>query len=112
MPFCLLLSNIADCKPTKDLLSYTPADNTYIVTCIKPASDYCLRLDGRTFSKTPVERSIVQTGLSCWDLGDRGVLIIGYNYDDNDIGDRRTTDLVSVNGSTSSPGFPLKYKIM
>jgi len=79
---------------------------------VPSASDYCLRLDGRTFSKTPVERSIVQTGFSCWDLGDRGVLIIGYNYDDNDIGDRRTTDLVSVNGSTSSPGFPLKHKII
>ena len=38
LTFCLLLSNIADCKPTKDLLSYTPADNTYIVTCIMPAS--------------------------------------------------------------------------
>ena len=77
-----------------------------------PSYYYCLRLDGRTFSKTRVERSIVTTGLSCWDLGDRGVLIVGYNYDGYNNGDRRTTDLVSVNGSTSSPGFPLKHKIM
>ena len=70
-----------------------------------PASHYCLRLNGTIFSKTSVERRIVSTGLSCWDRGDRGVLIMGYNEDD------RTTDLVSVDGSTSSPSFPLKYKI-
>jgi len=44
-------------------------------------------------------------GLSCWDQGDRGVLIMGY------IEDGRTTDLVSVDGSTSSPSFQLKHKI-
>ena len=68
------------------------------------ASDYCLRLEGKTFSKTSVEREFFRV-LSCWDRGDRGVLIMGDNDDD------RTTDLVSVDGSTSSPSFQLKHKI-
>jgi len=76
------------------------------------AKDYCLRLEGRTFSKTSVERSIAWAGHSCWDQGERGVLIMGYNYHpSNGKGDNRTTDLVSVDGSTSSPSFPLKHKI-
>ena len=79
---------------------------------VVPASDYCLRLAGTTFSKTSVERSVPYGGLSCWDRGDRGVLIMGYNYDHYEReGDDRTTDLVSVDGSTSSPSFPLKHKI-
>ena len=69
---------------------------------------YCLKWDPEsgTFSETPVERNIRQQGLSCWDLGDRGVLIMGYN------GDGRTTDLVDVNGLASSSSFGLKHKIM
>jgi len=72
------------------------------------ASDYCLKWDSETgtFSETQVQRSIGLGGLSCWDLGDRGVLVMGYNRG----GDDRTTDLVSVNGLTSSPSFPLKHK--
>ena len=74
-----------------------------------PSGDYCLRWNPETgtFSETPVERSIGQNGLSCWDLGDRGVLIMGYNKG----GDNRTTDLVSVNGTTSSSSFTLKHNI-
>ena len=74
-----------------------------------PASDYCLKWDSETgtFSETPVQRRIGSRGLSCWDLGDRGVLVMGYNQG----GDDRTTDLVSVNGLTSSPSFPLQHKI-
>ena len=78
-----------------------------------PASDYCLRLEGKTFRNTSVKRSISIGGLSCWDRGDRGVLIMGDNYDYYyGKGDNRTTDLVSVDGSTSSPSFPLKHKIL
>jgi len=69
-----------------------------------PDSDYCLKWDSETgtFSGTQVERSIgPYHGLSCWDLGDRGVLIMG-----------RTTNLVSVNGLTSSPSFPLQHEIV
>ena len=75
-----------------------------------PAGDYCLKWDPETgnFTETQVQRSIGKYGLSCWDLGDRGVLVMGYN----DGGDDRTTDLVAVNGLTSSPSFPLKHKIM
>ena len=81
-----------------------------------PARDYCLKWDSETgtFSETPVQRSIEIWGLSCWDLGDRGVLVMGYNrgWRAGDWrGDNRTTDLVSVNGLTSSPSFPLKHKI-
>ena len=77
-----------------------------------PASHYCLRLEGKIFSKTSVERSFpnIRPGFSCWDQGERGVLIMG----DNNFygkGDNRTTDLVSADGLTSSPSFPLKYKI-
>ena len=75
-----------------------------------PAGDYCLKWDPETgtFSGTSVQRSGVTHGLSCWDLGDRGVLMMGYNRG----GDDRTTDLVAVNGLTSSSSFPLKHKIM
>ena len=74
-----------------------------------PAEDYCLKWDPETgtFSGTPVQRSSRTVGHSCWDLGDRGVLVMGYNKG----GDDRTTDLVTVNGLTSSPNFPLKHKI-
>ena len=74
-----------------------------------PARDYCLKWDSETgtFSRTRVKRRIGSRGFSCWDLGDRGVLVMGYN----NVGDRRTTDLVSVNGRTSSPSFTLKHKI-
>ena len=74
-----------------------------------PAGDYCLKWESETgtFSETQVQRSGETWGLSCWDLGDPGVLIIGYHKG----GDDRTTDLVSVNGLTSSPSFPLKHKI-
>ena len=63
-----------------------------------PSGDYCLKWEPErgTFSETPVERSIGQSGFSCWDLGDRGVLIMGYNYG----GDNRTTDLVAADGLT------------
>ena len=73
------------------------------------AGDYCLKWDPERgiFSETPVERSIGQNGLSCWDLGDRGVLIMGHNKG----GDDRTTDLVAVNGTTSSSSFALKHEI-
>ena len=73
------------------------------------AGDYCLKWDPERgiFSETPVERSIGQNGLSCWDLGDRGVLIMGYNEG----GDDRTTDLVAADGLTSSSSFTLKHKI-
>ena len=75
-----------------------------------PAGDYCLKWDPETgtFSGTQVQRSGGPWGLSCWDLGDRGVLMMGYNEG----GDDRTTDLVAVNGLTSSSSFPLKHKIM
>ena len=76
-----------------------------------PSVDYCLKWDSKrgTFNETPVERSIERWGgFSCWDLGDRGVLIMGYNkWGDDD----RTTDLVDVNGLTSSSSFTLKHKI-
>ena len=75
-----------------------------------PSGDYCLKWNPErgSFSETPVERSIGPNGgLSCWDLGDRGVLIMGYNQG----GDDRTTDLVDVNGLTSSSSFTLKHKI-
>ena len=74
------------------------------------AGDYCLKWDPETgtFSGTQVQRSTVWGGRSCWDLGDRGVLMMGYNEG----GDDRTTDLVAVNGLTSSTSFPLKHKIM
>ena len=75
-----------------------------------PAGDYCLKWDSETgtFSGTPVQRSSgTSRGLSCWDLGDPGVLVMGYNKG----GDDRTTDLVTVNGLTSSPSFSLKHNI-
>ena len=77
-----------------------------------PADAYCLRWypESWTFRRTSVKRSIgadYRRGLSCWDLGDRGALIMGYNRG----GDNRTTDLVSLNGLTNSPSFPLKHKI-
>ena len=71
-----------------------------------PAGDYCLKWDPETgtFSGTPVVQSGIGThSLSCWDLGDRGVLMMGYiSY---------TTDLVAVNGLNSSSSFPLEHKI-
>ena len=74
-----------------------------------PAEDYCLKWDRERgiFSGTPVTRNIEITGLSCWDLGDRGVLFMGYNKADNS-----TTDLVADDGSSSSSSFTMKHKIM
>ena len=76
-----------------------------------PSGDYCLKWEPErgTFSDAPIERSIGQPGLSCWDLGDRGVLIMGYY---NEGGDDRTTDLVAADGLTSSSSFTLKHKIL
>ena len=73
------------------------------------AGDYCLKWDPETgtFSGTSVQRSIATHGLSCWDLGDRGVLMMGSSSSGVD----RTTDLVAVNGLTSFSSFPLKHKI-
>merc|ERR550532_3308405 len=73
------------------------------------AGDYCLKWDPETgtFSGTPVQRSGWPMGLSCWDLGDRGVLMMGSSSSGVD----RTTDLVAVNGLTSSSSFPLKHNI-
>ncbi len=78
-----------------------------------PSRDYCLKWEPErgSFSETPVERSIGQTGFSCWDLGDRGVLIMGYNEESIYGGDDRTTDLVAADGLTSSSRFTLKHKI-
>ena len=75
-----------------------------------PSGDYCLKWDPETgtFSETPVERSIWEALLTCWDLGDRGVLFMGSNFDL----DNTTTDLVDVNGLTSSSSFTLKHGIM
>ena len=75
-----------------------------------PSGDYCLKWEPErgTFSETPVERSIGMSGLSCWDLGDRGVLIMGYNEG----GDNRTTDHVAAGGLNSSSCFTLKHKIL
>ena len=75
------------------------------------SGDYCLKWEPErgTFSETPVERSIGQNGgFSCWDLGDRGVLIMGHNQG----GDDRSTDLVAADGLTSSSSFTLKHKIL
>ena len=74
-----------------------------------PAEDYCLKWDRERgiFSGTPVTRNIEITGLSCWDLGNRGVLFMGYNKADNS-----TTDLVADDGSSSSSSFTMKHKIM
>ena len=75
------------------------------------SSAYCLRLEGRAFSTTPVDRSIFRSGLSCWDLRDSGVLIIGGNNKDSDW----TTDLVFDNedyGLLNSDSFPLQHEIV
>ena len=77
-----------------------------------PSGDYCLKWEPErgTFSGTPVERSIGINFFSCWDLGDRGVLIMGYN-DLLEGGDDRITDQVAADGLTSSSSFTLKHKI-
>ena len=76
------------------------------------SGDYCLEWDPETgnFSETPVGKSIGQQGFSCWNLQKSGVLIMGHNKggDDRTI---RTTELVVVNGTTSSSSFKLEHKI-
>ena len=79
-----------------------------------PTGKTCLKWDPEsgTFSKTPVNISHTGSGLLCWDLGDCGVLIMGYSGLTSMVHGNSTTDLVAADGMSSSFSFTLKHKTM
>ena len=66
----------------------------------------CLKSDPEsgTFSTAPVKISSISSGSLCWDLGDRGVLIIRGRIRPS------TTELVAADGMSSSFSFTLKHE--